>query len=216
MLSDQFSKEDLEKIKYNVFYEKIPGGDARLQRYLSLKSRQSEYRSWIKDEASIARIIRMYETGRLIPVRGDLKGKHSLKSIALQFEEEHLPIDVIYFSNALGNHLPAVPDELGENMRHIRVHDDTIIICTGSEDYSPSSSMEMPAYANHSLNKIFFHRWIMEVRTVNDHIRRGPLDDRTRRIASENVRPEEVGLRIPKPGLIVSSDIPESLVTNRE
>lgn len=49
----------------------------------------------------------------------------------------------------------------------------------------------------------------MEVRTVRDCMNNDDLYEREEKIANGNVRPDEVGLRIPKQGLVVSSDIPE-------
>ena len=54
-----------------------------------------------------------------------------------------------------------------------------------------------------------FLKWHMEVRTVRDCMNNDDLYEREEKIANGNVRPDEVGLRIPKQGLVVSSDIPE-------
>ncbi|MEK9154342.1 MAG: hypothetical protein AAB798_02615 [Patescibacteria group bacterium] len=199
MLASQFFRDDIRHIESNIESNK-------LKQYLSLKSKQSAYRSWVTDEASLARIVSMYENGRLIPIRGDLEGRHSLKSISLQFEKDGIPIDVIYLSNAINNRA------WYRNMRTtMHVHDDTIIICTDlPRDFR---GMQIPEYVDSYDGEEMFIKWHMDVRTVKDRMNNDSLYEREQRIANGNVRPEDVGLRIPKSGFVVSSDIPESSAT---
>ncbi|MEK7069054.1 MAG: hypothetical protein AAB947_01575 [Patescibacteria group bacterium] len=147
MLANQFSGDDIKYIESNI-------ESNELKSYLSLKSKQSAYRSWVTDEASIARIVRMYENGRLIPIRGDLEGRHSLKSISLQFEKDDIPIDVIYLSNAVVGDYAAINNGAwDQNMHAINVHDDTIIIRTGSP--SGLNTIQIPDYADDIVKQCF-------------------------------------------------------------
>ncbi|MES2226127.1 MAG: hypothetical protein V4480_04975 [Patescibacteria group bacterium] len=105
MLEPHFSDSEMEFLT-KAFSERMQNHHTkespplRLFHYLSFKSRQKEYRSWMSDPETLERIFSLYESGNITVVRGDLSGPTVLPAIAKQLKEQGTLLSLVYESNA--------------------------------------------------------------------------------------------------------------------
>lgn len=76
-------------------------GSRAVYSYLSYKKEQSEFNTWLSNDANLQRVIGMYRSSRIHIVRGDIAGTHSMSSIAEFLQESGTPVSVVYLSNAM-------------------------------------------------------------------------------------------------------------------
>ena len=212
MIRGQFEANEqvlIKKVLYEqvkVAGEELPDRSLRVYEYLSLKGRQREFTSWLSKDVTLEHVIRMYEEGKIILARGDLAGTKAMKSLAKQLQDERQHISVVYLSNAEQSIGGGAHEDFTRNFEMLPVTDDTVLISTHLT--SQFGTIPKPLYAvEETMGRAFFLSWAMDVRTVRDRRTQGELDKRESAVASGRKTLEEVGLVIPKTGLILSDDI---------
>lgn len=203
MVKGQFNRQELRILEKELRQE-VTSGDTRLHAYLALKAEQKEFKSWVQHPEEV---IRRYEKGDIIPVAGDLAGEKTMKSLGEQLEKGNTCVSLVYLSNAEKQVLrKSDANRYVENMNALPISDDTIFINTSM--VSNIGYLPLPAYtASPTGRGLSFISWKMDIRTARDRMQQDALSEREGRIGMGTNIPEELGLVLPAPGLIVSRDI---------
>ena len=95
--------------------------------YLEYKSGQKDFHSWISTAESLAKIIQMYEDGKLHVTLANLGSQTAMSRIAESLEAKQQHISLIYLSNARGY---SDNSDIENTIKSMPITDDTILIET--------------------------------------------------------------------------------------
>ena len=166
LIKSSFSDTQMRIIK-GAFSEEIESDEEirplKILYYLTFKSKQTYFRSWISDDSVLERVIEAYRYGRIVPIIGSLSGDVTMFKISERISAEGLNVGLIYESNFKMYLEPEGQSKYSQNLRQLPMDKDAKIIKTiMSRENHP-----LPVNQDQQMKKLMAN-WLYIVRSNKD------------------------------------------------